>query len=90
MMRYTLEDAVDLSPLLKNHPELETTWEDKTLVVRGSGNWTPSALNGAVLEYLLHIKAGVLEIRRGKSLEDAYMAGKAALEEEDAGEEDED
>jgi ABC-2 type transport system ATP-binding protein len=90
LMRYTLEDAVDLTPLQKLNPELETTWEDKTLVVRGAGSWTPAQLNTTVLEYLLHIKAGILEIRRGKSLEAAYMAGKAELEEEDDEDDDED
>jgi ABC-type multidrug transport system ATPase subunit len=80
LMHYTLEATVDLGGLSQQHPNLEMKWEDKTLVVRGSGNWSPAQLNGTVLPYLLHMQAGVLEIRRGKSLEDAYMASKAEAE----------
>jgi hypothetical protein len=76
VMRYKLERAVDVAPLERAHPELEMTWEDHTLIVRGSGSWTPADLNGAVVPYLLQANAGLLEIRRGKSLEDAYLAGK--------------
>jgi ABC-type multidrug transport system ATPase subunit len=82
VMRYTVETAVDLAPLEKNHPELEMTWEERTLIVRGSGSWTAANLNAAVLPFLLAVNAGLLEIRRGKSLEDAYMAGKAEAEAE--------
>ena len=77
VMRYHLEATVDLAGLEQTQPELEMTWDGKTLIVRGSGGWTPANLNATVLPYLLHMSAGVLEIRRGKSLEDAYMAGKA-------------
>jgi ABC-type multidrug transport system ATPase subunit len=77
VMRYTLEKAVELGPLEQAHPELQMTWEEKSLIVRGSGSWTPSQLNAAVVPYLFHTNAGLLEIRRGKSLEDAYLAGKA-------------
>ncbi|HZO13013.1 MAG TPA: ABC transporter ATP-binding protein [Polyangiaceae bacterium] len=83
VMRYTLEQAVALEPFEKVHPELEMTWENKTLIVRGTGSWTPSALNAAVVPYLFHTNAGLLEIRRGKSLEDAYLAGKAEAEYDD-------
>lgn len=76
VMRYSVERAVELGPLAHNHPEFEMTWEGTTLLVRGSGSWTPAALNGAVVPYLFHVNAGLLEIRRGKSLEDAYLAGK--------------
>jgi hypothetical protein len=83
VMRYRLETTVELGPLQQTHPELEMTWEDKTLIVRGSGSWTPANLNGAVVPYLFHTNAGLLEIRRGKSLEDAYLAGKAEAAGED-------
>lgn len=84
VMRYTVEAAVDLAQLSQAHPELEMTWEEKTLIVRGSGSWTPANLNLTVVPYLLHASAGLLEIRRGKSLEDAYLAGKAeALADDD-------
>ena len=76
VMRYRLERAVDLMPLTQAHPELEMTWDDDTLVVRGSGGWTPATLNGAVVPFLFQSNAGLLEIRRGQSLEDAYLAGK--------------
>ncbi|HMR74234.1 MAG TPA: ABC transporter ATP-binding protein [Polyangiaceae bacterium] len=77
VMRYTVENAVDLSALEQAQPELEISWSAKTLVARGSGSWTAANLNATIVPYLLHMNAGLLEIRRGKSLEDAYMAGKA-------------
>ncbi len=80
VMRYSVERAVDLAALEATQPELDMTWDGKTLLVRGSGSWTPAALNATILPYLLHMSAGVLEIRRGKSLEDAYLAGKAEAE----------
>lgn len=82
VIRYTLESAVELSALEAGHPELEMTWEGTSLVVRGSGSWTAPALNATVVPYLLHAGAGLLEIRRGKSLEDAYLAGKLEAESE--------
>jgi ABC-type multidrug transport system ATPase subunit len=90
VMRYAAEAAVDLAALQANHPELEMTWEGKSLLVRGSGSWTPASLNTAILPYLLHMNAGVLEVRRGKSLEDAYLAGKAEAEADDEDDEDDD
>lgn len=90
VMRYTVETPVDLAGLRQAHPELESTWEGKILIVRGSGSWSPANLNGAIVPYLLHMNAGLLEIRRGKSLEDAYLAGKAEQAAEDAEESDED
>jgi ABC-type multidrug transport system ATPase subunit len=77
IMRYSVESPVDLAALEAAHPELEVTWEGKSLVARGSGSWTAAALNAAIVPYLLHLNAGLLEIRRGKSLESAYLDGKA-------------
>ena len=82
IMRYALEKSVDLAGLEQAHPELEMTWEGKTLIVRGSGSWTATNLNLTIVPYLLHMNAGLLEIRRGKSLEDAYLAGKAEADAE--------
>jgi len=72
IMRYSVEAAVDVAALEQSQAGLEATWEGKTLIVRGSGSWTASSINAAVVPYLLHMNAGLLEIRRGKSLEDAY------------------
>ncbi|MBK7585918.1 MAG: ABC transporter ATP-binding protein [Myxococcales bacterium] len=82
VMRYAVEAAVDLRALETAHPELEMTWEGKTLIARGSGSWTAATINTAIIPYLLHMNAGLLEIRRGKSLEDAYLAGKAEADAE--------
>ncbi|MEZ4220607.1 MAG: ABC transporter ATP-binding protein [Polyangiaceae bacterium] len=90
VMRYTVEASVDLAHLETSHPELEMTWEGKALVVRGSGGWTPANLNATVVPYLLHMNAGLLEIRRGKSLEDAYMAGQAKAHTEESAADDAD
>jgi ABC-type multidrug transport system ATPase subunit len=87
VMRYTVEKAVDLSQLEQAQPGLEMTWQGKTLIARGSGTWTAVNINAAIVPYLYHMQAGLLEIRRGKSLEDAYLAGKAQLEQEELGEE---
>jgi ABC-type multidrug transport system ATPase subunit len=83
VMRYAVERSVDLGALTQAHAELEMAWEGKTLIVRGSGGWTPAQLNATVVPFLLHASAGLLEIRRGKSLEDAYLAGKAEAREAD-------
>ncbi len=90
VMRYNVEKIVDLAPLQTAQPELELSWEGKTLLVRGSGKWTASALNATVAPYLFHTGAGLLEIRRGKSLEAAYMAGKAEADAEADDEDDAD
>lgn len=78
VMRYAVENAVDLAPLAAVHPGLEMTWDGPNLVVRGSAGWTPADLNRAVVPFLFQMNAGLLEIRRGKSLEDAYLAGRNA------------
>jgi ABC-2 type transport system ATP-binding protein len=88
VMRYSAQAAVDMAQLEQGQPGLEMTWEGKTLLVRGSGSWTAVSINTAVVPYLFHMNAGLLEIRQGQSLEDAYLAGKA--EAEDAAYEDDD
>ena len=90
IMNYTVENAVDIEQLSAAHPELETSWEGKTLVVRGSGGWTPATLNATIAPYLFHTGAGLLEIRRGKSLEAAYLEGKAEADAEAEAEPEED
>jgi ABC-type multidrug transport system ATPase subunit len=79
VMRYKLERAVPLEALERAHPELEITWEGDTLLVRGSGS-TAAGLNATVVPFLLQASAGLLEIRRGKSLEAAYLAGRGEAE----------
>jgi ABC-type multidrug transport system ATPase subunit len=76
VMRYAVERTFDLAQLAAALPQLEMTWDGTSLVVRGSGGWSPADLNRAVVPYLLQSSAGLLEIRRGKSLEDAYLAGR--------------
>jgi ABC-2 type transport system ATP-binding protein len=77
VMRYALERAVELGALAAAQPQLEMTWEGTGLVVRGAKGWTPVDINRAVVPFLFQMDAGLLEIRRGKSLEDAYLAGRA-------------
>ncbi len=72
IMRYTVEKNVDVTPLEQAQAGLEMAWEGTTLIVRGSGSWTAPTINAAVVPFLFHVSAGLLEIRRGKSLEDAY------------------
>lgn len=57
IMRYSVEAAVDVAALEQSHPELEMTWEGKVLIARGSGSWTPAALNATILPYLLHLNS---------------------------------
>jgi ABC-type multidrug transport system ATPase subunit len=77
VMRYSVTTPVDRSALEQAQPELEMSFEGRTLLARGSGSWTAVAINAAVVPYLFHMNAGLLEIRQGQSLEDAYLAGKA-------------
>jgi ABC-type multidrug transport system ATPase subunit len=72
IMRYAVERSVDVAQLEQAQAGLEMAWEGSTLIVRGSGSWTAPTINAAVVPFLLHLEAGLLEIRRGKSLEDAY------------------
>ncbi len=77
VMRYVMERVAPLEPLAAALPQLEMTWDATTLVVRGGAGWAPADVNRAILPHLLQADLGLLEIRRGKSLEDAYLAGKA-------------
>ncbi len=75
LMRYLLERAVDLAALEQAEPELTLRWDDSTLIVEAPASWTASRMNAAVVPQLLSAEAGLLEIRQGRSLEDAYLAG---------------
>ncbi len=75
LMRYLVERSVDLAALAQAEPELSLRWDGKTLIVQAPTNWTASRMNGAVVPQLLAAEAGLLEIRQGRSLEDAYLAG---------------
>ena len=77
MMRYTTQKVVDLAQLEATQTGLEMSWKGRTLLVRGSSAWTAVNINSTVVPYLFHMQAGLLEIRKGQSLEDAYLAGKA-------------
>ena len=77
VMRYTVERVVALAALEQAQPGLEMTWEGHALIARGAAGWTATTLNATIVPYLFHMDAGLLEIRRGKSLEDAYLAGKS-------------
>jgi len=76
VMRYLVEAPVDLGALEQAQPALEMTWEGKTLIARASGGWNAVSINAAVVPYLFHMNAGLVEIRQGQSLEDAYLADK--------------
>ena len=76
MMRYTTQKAVDLAQLEAAQAGLEMSWKGRTLMVRGTSAWTAVNINATVVPYLFHMQAGLLEIRQGQSLEDAYLAGK--------------
>jgi len=92
LMRYSTTAVVDMAQLQQAQPGLEMTWEGdddgasgalhRTLVVRGSGTWTAVNINAAVVPYLFHMNAGLLEVRKGQSLETAYLAGRAEADAE--------
>lgn len=88
VMRFLVETPVEMAQLQQMHPGLEMFWEGKTLMARGSGGWSAVSINGAIVPYLFHMNAGLLEIRRGQSLEDAYLAGKAEQDAADEADED--
>ena len=83
MMRYIVQRSVDVAEFEAAHNGLEMGWDGSTLLVRGSGAWDAVSINGAVVPYLFHMQAGLLEIRQGQSLEDAYLAGKVEFEDGD-------
>jgi ABC-2 type transport system ATP-binding protein len=87
MMRYKVENAIDLAPIRTAHPALELSGQGDELVVVAPDGWTASGINTAVVPFLIQGGAGLLEIRQGQSLEDAYLAGRRAQEEEDEEEE---
>jgi ABC-2 type transport system ATP-binding protein len=75
LMRYQVERVVSLIALEQAAPELTLRWEGCSLIAQAPSGWTAATINGEVVPHLLAEKAGLLEIRQGKSLEDAYLAG---------------
>ncbi len=75
LMRYLVEQAFDLAPLAARLGDLVFRGEGQELVVQAPKGWTAARINEEVVPYLLACKAGLLEIRQGQSLEEAYMAG---------------
>jgi len=75
LMRYLVERTVELSALQQAEPELTFRWDKATLVVQAPSSWTASRMNATVVPQLMATEAGLLEIRQGRSLEDAYLAG---------------
>jgi ABC-type multidrug transport system ATPase subunit len=73
LMRYLVERSFDLAALEKALSELAFRGEGHELVVSAPAGWTPAKVNAAVVPRLLETDAGLLEIRQGQSLEDAYM-----------------
>ncbi len=76
-MRYLVERPFDLSALAAQMTELEFRGEGQELVVQAPKGWTAAKINASVVPKLLATEAGLLEIRAGQSLEDAYMEGQA-------------
>jgi ABC-type multidrug transport system ATPase subunit len=76
-MRYKVETAIDLAPLNAAQPTLELSGQGDELVVVAPEGWTASGINAAVVPFLIQSGAGLLEIRQGQSLEDAYLAGQS-------------
>lgn len=74
-MRYLVEGFVDLAALEQAEPELVLRWDDKTLTVQAPASWTASQMTTAVVPQLREAEAGLLEIRQGRSLQDATLAG---------------
>ena len=77
-MRYLVERPFDLSALASQLTDLQFRGEGQELVVQAPKGWTASKINAAVVPCLLATEAGLLEIRAGQSLEDAYMEGQQA------------
>ncbi len=75
LMRYLVERPFDLVSLAAKLGDLTFQGMGQELVVEAPDGWTAAKINAAVVPLLLESEAGLLEIRQGQSLEDAYMAG---------------
>lgn len=75
LMRYLVERPFDLAAVAAKLADLSFQGAGQELVVEAPDGWTAAKINAAVVPHLLESGAGLLEIRQGQSLEDAYMAG---------------
>lgn len=75
LMRYLVERPFDIAALAANLGDLTFEGYGHELVVQAPEGWTASKINEAVIPQLFEANAGLLEIRQGQSLEDAYMEG---------------
>jgi ABC-type multidrug transport system ATPase subunit len=75
LMRYLVEHPFDLAAVAAKLTDLTFQGAGQELIVEAPDGWTASKINAAVVPHLLEAGAGLLEIRQGQSLEDAYMAG---------------
>jgi ABC-2 type transport system ATP-binding protein len=71
LMRYRVENTFDLSALAQKLGALSFQGEGHELIVTAPDGWSAAKINAAVVPHLL--EAGLLEIRQGQSLEDAYL-----------------
>ena len=84
LMRYLVERPFDLAPIAAKLSDLSFRGEGQELVVQAPKGWTAAKINATVVPELLQTEAGLLEIRQGQSLEEAYMAqGERDDDEED-------
>lgn len=74
LMRYLVERPFDLAAVAAKLSDLSFQGAGNELIVQAPDGWTASKINAAVVPELLATEAGLLEIRQGQSLEDAYMA----------------
>lgn len=76
LMRYQLEQAVPSLALADLPSELRVRWEAtaSSLIVEAPPGWSAARINHVVVPRLLELGPGLLEIRQGQSLEQAYMA----------------
>jgi ABC-type multidrug transport system ATPase subunit len=73
LLRFTLERPPALEPLQARLAGVELRYEGAVLHATPPAGTSPAEANARILPVLLELDAGVLEVARGGSLEDAYL-----------------
>ena len=70
---YTLQGDAPLEALTAALPTGELRLRKTTLEVLAPPGWTSAQVNARLLPVLLQARVGILQVRQGRSLEDAYL-----------------
>lgn len=76
LLNYELQQPIALDSVQAACEDFSFSWDGSTLLVQASAGWDAPGINAKVVPLLLAADARLLEIRQGRSLEDAYLAGR--------------